>query len=299
MRIITDAVRVRVPATSANLGPGFDAFGLALALHDEVVVRATTGATRTSVHGEGAATVPGGEEHLVVQAIRAGLEHVGAPQVGLELEAFNAIPHGRGLGSSAAAVVAGLVAARGFISEPEALADAVVLDLATRWEGHPDNAAAAIYGGATLAWTTSDGHPRSAGIEVTDNLEVTVLIPQQPVATRVARSVLPPRVPHADAAFNLARSALLVLALQGRTDLLLEATGDRLHQDYRRPVLGESLALVDTLRSQQIPAIVSGAGPTVLTFARLGEALREALAQDGWRSRVLGVDRHGAVLLSS
>lgn len=151
MRIAADSVQVRVPATSANLGPGFDAFGIALGLWDVVRVRATTGATTTTVHGEGAGAVADGEGHLIVKVIRAGLEIAGAPQVGLELEARNAIPHGRGLGSSAAAVVAGLLAARGLISEPEALDDQVVLDLATEWEGHPDNAAAAIFGGATLA----------------------------------------------------------------------------------------------------------------------------------------------------
>lgn len=304
MRIVTDAVTVRVPATSANLGPGFDAFGLAVGLHDEVRVRATTGTTSTTVHGEGAGSVPEGEKHLVVQAIRAGLEIAGAPQMGLELEAFNAIPHGRGLGSSAAAVVAGLVAARGFLSEPEALADDVILALATEWEGHPDNAAAAIYGGATIAWSTPvDGDDETPGpvdaarLEVDPGLVVTALVPETALATRVARSVLPPTVPHADAAFTAGRAALLTLALLGRRDLMMAATEDRLHQPYRGEVLGASVALVEWLRSAGQPAVISGAGPTVLVLGEVPAAMRETLAGQGWRPLVLPVDREGARVL--
>lgn len=297
MRIVTDSVRVLVPATSANLGPGFDAFGLALALHDEVRVRATTGATRTTVHGEGAGQVPDGEDHLVVKAVRAGLELTGAPQVGLELEAFNAIPHGRGLGSSAAAVVAGLLAARGLISEPEALSDETMLEVATQWEGHPDNAAAAIYGGATIAWRSADGGALAEPLALDPALRVTALVPAHPVATRVARGVLPATVPHADAAFNLGRAALLVLALGGRRDLLLPATEDRLHQPYRREVLREAAELVARLRALGAAAVVSGAGPTVLVFDVVPDGLRAALAEDGWASHVLRVDHEGARLL--
>ncbi|MBN8881347.1 homoserine kinase [Salana multivorans] len=311
MRIVTDAVTVRVPATSANLGPGFDAFGLALGLHDEVRVRATTGGTTTRVTGEGAGSVPEGERHLVVQAIRAGLEIARAPQVGLDLEAFNAIPHGRGLGSSAAAVVAGLVAARGFLSEPEALSNEVILDLATEWEGHPDNAAAAIYGGATIAWRTpvpgaaasaEDDGGRSdqvdaVRVEVDPTLVVTALVPDTELATKVARSVLPPTVPHADAAFAAGRAALLTLALQGHPELRMAATEDRLHQPYRGQVLGASMALVGWLRSAGQPAVISGAGPTVLVLGEVPAAMRETLAAQGWRPLVLPVDREGARLV--
>lgn len=308
MRIITDEVTVRVPATSANLGPGFDAFGLAVGLHDVVRVRATTGATTTSVSGEGADTVPGGEKHLVVQAIRAGLEIAGAPQFGLDLAATNAIPHGRGLGSSAAAVVAGLVAARGFLSEPEALADEVILALATEWEGHPDNAAAAVYGGATIAWVASGGNDDDAEslgpvdavrLEVDPGLVVTALIPETALATRVARSVLPASVPHADAAFTAGRAALLTLALQGQggPGLMMAATQDRLHQPYRGEVLGPSMALVDWLRGAGHPAVISGAGPSVLVLGEVPAPMRETLAAQGWRPLVLPVDREGAHLL--
>ncbi|TNU75966.1 homoserine kinase [Miniimonas arenae] len=297
MRIVRDVVRVQVPATSANLGPGFDAFGLALGLHDVVEVRATTGATRTHVEGEGAGTVPDGEDHLVVQAVRAGLEIARAPQVGLDLRARNAIPHGRGLGSSAAAVVAGLVAARGLISEPEALGDATVLELASEWEGHPDNAAAAVLGGATLAWTPQEGEVDAVRLAVDPALTVTALVPQTSLATKVARSVLPATVPHADAAFTGARTALLVLALSGRADLFLEATRDRLHQQYRADVLPASTALLGRLRALGLPAVISGAGPTVLVLDVVPAGLRASLAGEGWTAHVLDVDQTGARLL--
>ncbi|GMA30682.1 homoserine kinase [Litorihabitans aurantiacus] len=300
MRIANDSVRVRVPATSANLGPGFDVLGIALGLHDVVEVRATAGATRTAVRGEGAQTVPDGEDHLVVRAVRAGLEHAGAPQVGLDLSAYNRIPHGRGLGSSAAAVVAGLVAARGLISEPEALADDVVLELATAWEGHPDNAAAAIYGGATLAWAPGAAAGETARTVRAERLDVdaaltcTAFIPATELATKVARGVLPDVVPHADAAFTGSRTALLVLALAGRTDLMMTATEDRLHQPYRRDVLSDSSELVDALRAAGHPAVISGAGPTVLVLGTVPERLESAVVARGWRAVRLPVDHAGA-----
>mgnify|MGYP003494559471 CR=1 FL=1 len=305
MRIAADSVRVRVPATSANRGPGFDVFGLALGLHDVVEVHATTGATRTTVRGEGADTVPQGEDHLVVRALRTGLELAGASQVGIELTAFNRIPHGRGLGSSAAAVVAGLMAARGLSSEPEALSDEILLELATEWEGHPDNAAAAILGGATLAWTEPEGGPqksplvRALALEVDPTLECTAFIPTAALATKVARSVLPALVPHADAAFTGSRTALLVLALGGRSDLMLTATEDRLHQPYRREVLADSTALVDALRAVGLPAVISGAGPTVLVLGDVPERVEAAIIAQGWRAVRLAVDHTGATTVEA
>ncbi|GEA83332.1 homoserine kinase [Cellulomonas gelida] len=269
MRLRADRVRVRVPATSANLGPGYDAMGVALALHDELEVRAVASAgVEVVVEGEGAGTVPDDERHLVVRAIRVALDHVGAPQAGLALTCRNAIPHGRGLGSSAAAVVAGIVAARGLISEPEALDDATVLALATQMEGHPDNAAPAILGGATVAWTNATGGVGATQVEVHLDIAPVVMIPPTHLSTKAARDVLPAHVPHADAAFQAGRSALLVQALGRRPDLLLDATVDKLHQEYRRAVMPDSLALVDALRARGVAAVVSGAGPTVLALAR-------------------------------
>lgn len=293
VRLVADHAVVRVPATSANLGPGFDALGLSLGLHDVVEVRAVAGAAAVHVEGEGAGEVPDGEDHLVVRAIRAGLEYVGAPQAGLELRCANAIPHGRGLGSSAAATVAGLVAARALVSEPEALDDDAVLGLATEFEGHPDNAAAALLGGATIAWIADEG-PRAARLEVAPSLAVTVLVPDERLSTTKARASLPERVSHADAAVNAGRAALLVLALSERTDLLLEATEDRLHQRYRASVMAASVGLVDRLRDLGHAAVVSGAGPSVLVLhtGASGAAAAEA-AGPGWRALELAVDLDG------
>lgn len=303
MRLGHDHVRVRVPATSANLGPGFDALGLALGLYDDVEVRALgTAEVRVEVIGEGAGEVPDGEDHLVVRALRAALDLVGAPQTGLHLVCHNRIPHGRGLGSSAAAVVAGVVAARHLIVDEEALDDDVALGLATQMEGHPDNAAPALLGGATVAWT-DHGVPHAVPLEVRSGIVPVALVPESRLATRVARGVLPTVVPHADAASQAGRAALLVEALARRPELLLAATEDLLHQQYRASVMPDSLALVDALRRRGVAAVVSGAGPTVLVLAREtgtgGTDADEAIAQTfggamgGWRLLRLAVDREG------
>ncbi len=284
---------MQVPATSANLGPGFDAFGLALGIYDEVRVRATAGATRVQVAGAGAGEVPDGEDHLIVRAIRVALDHVGAPQAGLELRCQNAIPHGRGLGSSAAAVVAGLVAARALISEPEALDDAVVLQLATEFEGHPDNAAPALHGGATIAWL-EEGRARVAAVPLDPELEVTLLIPQSTLRTSRARTALPRTVPHTDATITAGRAGLLTLALGGRRDLLFTATQDLLHQPYRGEVMPQSVQLLDQLRAAGVPAVISGAGPSLLVFGRLSAEQLTAMPA-GWRVRHPTIDRGGAV----
>lgn len=266
MRLGCDHVRVRVPATSANLGPGFDSLGLALGLYDDLEVRALGSPdVVVEVTGEGLGEVPTGESHLVIRAVRLALDAVGASQTGLHLRCTNRIPHGRGLGSSASAVVAGILAARGLIADPEALDDHLALRLATELEGHPDNAAPAILGGATIAWTESGG-PRAVRVATHAGLTPVVLVPSTRLATSRARSVLPAVVPHADAAFAAGRAALLVEALSRRPDLLFAATEDRLHQSYRRAVLPDSLALVDALRARGVAAVVSGAGPAVLVL---------------------------------
>ncbi|WP_454051361.1 homoserine kinase [Cellulomonas sp. Marseille-Q8402] len=313
MRLGADRARVRVPATSANLGPGFDALGLALALHDDVEVRALGSAeVVVDVVGEGAEDVPSGEDHLVVRALRHALDHVGAPQTGLHLTCRNRIPHGRGLGSSAGAVVAGLLAARALVAEPGSLDDDVVLRLATELEGHPDNAAPALLGGATVAWsdgTGPDADVHAARLPVHATLAPIAVVPATRLATAHARGVLPAEVPHRDAAFQAGRAALLVEALGRRPDLLLPATEDRLHQGYRRPVMAESMALVDALRARGVAAVVSGAGPTVLVLARstgdgadpvgptdADDALLQVFggAMGGWRIVRLGIDTAGA-----
>ncbi|GIG30256.1 homoserine kinase [Cellulomonas marina] len=301
MRLRTEHVRVRVPATSANLGPGYDALGLALDLQDEVEVWAHPRAAVTvEVVGEGAGEVADDERHLVARALLETLDEVGAPRTGLHLRCTNRIPHGRGLGSSAAAVVGGILAARALLGEPDELDAAAVLTLATRLEGHPDNAAPAVLGGLTLAWTPG---PHAVGLPLHPSVVPLVAVPPVRLATARARSVLPAQVPHADAAFALARAALLVEALGRRPELLLAATADRLHQEYRREVMPDSLALVDVLRRAGVPAVVSGAGPTVLVLGvrdadgrvPAAEALDAAFggAMVGWRVLSPGVATRG------
>lgn len=297
MRLGHHHVRARVPATSANLGPGFDALGLALGLQDDLEVRAlgSTGVV-VDVTGEGADSVPRGEDHLVVRALRLGLDHVGASQTGLHLTCTNRIPHGRGLGSSAAAAVGGLLLARALLADPEALDDDTVLALATQLEGHPDNAAPALLGGATIAWLEAGDEratggragavpaagagpgssaaprherPRAVRLDLHPDVAPLVVVPATELSTRRARGVLPASVPHGDAAQQAGRAALLVEALSRRPDLLLPATRDWLHQPYRRDVMPDSLALVDALRAHGVAAVVSGAGPTVLALARV------------------------------
>ena len=269
MRLVAERVRVRVPATSANLGPGYDAFGLALGLYDEVEVTATASAQIVVVvDGECAGQLPTDGSHLVAATILDTMDEVGVSRTGLRVRCTNVVPHGRGLGSSAAAVVAGILAVRGMVDDPGVLDDETVIALATRREGHPDNAAPAVLGGLTLAWSPG---PHALGLALHPSIVPVVAIPPNRLATATARKVLPEQVPHADAAFQLSRAALLVEALGRRPDLLMAATEDRLHQEQRRSVMPDSLALVDALRRRGVPAVVSGAGPTVLALGVRGQ----------------------------
>lgn len=290
-----DAVRVRVPASSANLGPGFDSFGLALSLYDEVVVQATDGGLDLSVSGEGAGTVRRDRRHLVVRSMTECFTRLGGAPAGLRVSCTNRVPHGRGLGSSSAAIVAGVVGARALcLDGPQRLDARALLELATQIEGHPDNVAAALAGGFTLAWTEPGG-PRLIRLDPAPGIVPVVFVPATELSTRKARGLLPSTVPHADAAANAARAALLVEALTRSPDLLLVATEDRLHQDYRAPAMPASLDLMHALRAEAIPATVSGAGPTVLALC--SEATAEAattLADAGWRVHRLAVDAGGA-----
>ncbi len=292
MRYTADHVRVSVPATAGNLGPGFDALGMALGVIDEVEVWALgSTAIEIEIDGEGADTLPRDETHLMVRAIRAAADAVGASHTGLRIVARNAIPHGTGLGSSAAAVVAGIAAVRGLIAEPDLLGPEQMLRLATQFEGHPDNAAPAIFGGATAAWQDAEG-AHAVPLTVASGIETAVLIPQSILPTKQARAVLPESVPHADAAFNVGRAALLVAALAGAPERLFAATEDRLHQEYRAAILPAAHAMVKHLREQGFAAVVSGAGPSVLV---IGENLvaagmetgplawAEGIGDDHWR----------------
>jgi homoserine kinase len=290
---------VRVPASSANLGPGFDALGLALAWYDDVSAVRTESGLLVEVSGICAADVPRDERHLVVRAMDATFAELGEQRGGLALRCTNTIPHGLGLGSSAAAVVAGVLLARALIRNgSRRLDDVAALGLAARLEGHPDNAAAALFGGFTIAWPESS-RVRAVRLEPAQSLRAVLLLPDSTLATATARGLLPDTVPHADAAHAAARSALLVHAITAEPDLLLPATEDRLHQAYREPAMPDTLALVARLRSTGLAAVVSGAGPGVLVLG--GEELTEAAvsatagnARGRWTLRAVDVDRGGA-----
>jgi len=314
-------VRVRAPATSANLGPGFDALGLALTLYDEVEAWTSQSGLAIEISGEGAHLAEAGEDHLVVRAMRAAFAVTGGQPPGLGLRCVNAIPHGRGLGSSADAIVTGILAARALAEHGTArLSDEAVFELATDLEGHPDNVAACLVGGLTIAWMV-EGHPRASRLEPLASIRPVVCVAPGPVRTDVARGVLPDRVPHRDAAANAGRSALLVAALTGQSrpaltgaghadgiGVLIDATRDRLHQDYRAVAMPHTHALVERLRAAGIPAVVSGAGPSVLALLgadggsdnrhhldSLGSIVRET--GNAWHVSSLDVERHGARVL--
>ncbi|MCQ4080399.1 homoserine kinase [Streptomyces sp. RB6PN25] len=292
------AVRVRVPATSANLGPGFDAFGLALGLYDDVVVRVADSGLHVDIAGEGADTLPRDEKHLIVRSLRTAFDLLGGQPRGLEIVCANRIPHGRGLGSSSAAICAGITAARAVtIGGPDKLDDAALLELATEIEGHPDNVAACLMGGFTLAWTEA-GAARAVRMDPAASVVPVVFVPGQPLLTETARGLLPRSVPHVDAATNAGRAALLVEALTRRPELLLTATEDRIHQEYRAPAMEESLALMHRLRSDGVPAVISGAGPTVLALTEEAQAEKVAqVAGEGWAAARLALDANGAAVL--
>jgi homoserine kinase len=289
-------VRVRVPATSANLGPGFDTLGLALSLHDEVTAQVEPAGVVIEVRGEGAEDAPRDESHLVLHAMRRAFDAFGVPLPGLRLSCVNAIPHARGLGSSAAAIVAGVLLARGLVRDgAERMGPDGVLALAADVEGHADNVAACLLGGFTTAWV-ADGGARAVRREVHADVRPIAFIPETSASTAAARAALPSEVAHADAAFNAARAGLLVTALTTEPDLLLAATEDRLHQPYRAAAMASSADLVARLRAAGHPAVVSGAGPTVLVLAR-GEDEVEQVGSDvpkGWRALPLAVDTDGA-----
>lgn len=306
---------VQTPATSANLGPGFDSLGLALSLHDEVHAQVTGGGLRIEVAGVGERAADG-EGHLVVRAMRAAFEVLGEQPPGIWLRCVNAIPQGFGLGSSAAAIVAGVLAARALFggSGPERLPDDAVLQLAADLEGHADNVAACLAGGLTIAWdVTGPASVRCLRLDPLQGLTPVLCVPAVPLATEAARQVLPAAVPHADAAKNAARCALLVAALTGagltRTGLtadasvLLDATRDFLHQPYRASSMRATAGLISALREEGIAAVVSGAGPAVLALTvpgvTAGPDAVAAVANEagrGWTVSVLDIDREGAMV---
>lgn len=280
-------VSVYAPATSANLGPGFDSLGLALSFGDTVTAEEISAGLQIEVIGEGDGFVARDESNLVYRAMDAAFDLIGERPTGLRLTCRNQIPHGRGLGSSAAAITAGITLARELVPTGRSrLDDRAVLQLATELEGHPDNIAAALRGGLTIAWV-DDG--AADVLRLDTDVDVTVFIPPMPVSTKTARGLLPKTVSHDDAAFNAGRAALLIAALTHDHSRLIPATEERLHQCFRAEVMPDSDVLLRSLRAAGIPAVISGAGPTVLAFAH-GVDDR---APKGWAARELTVDPHG------
>jgi homoserine kinase len=280
-------VRVRVPASSANLGPGFDTLGLALGLYDEIDVSVADDSVIVEVTGEGADRVPGDEQHLVVLALRRAGEALGHVPPGLRLRCRNAIPHARGLGSSAAAAVAGAAAAAALAGRDPAVETAALLQVTAAMEGHADNAAASLLGGLVVAWSdagNTGARYDAVRVDVHSGIAPVALVSDIESSTTATRELLPERVPLADAAFTGSRTALAVLAFTRHPELLLPATEDRLHQGYRRPAYPATAELIRALRERGVPAVVSGAGPTVL-----------ALTADG--TLPTGVDLHGFTLV--
>jgi homoserine kinase len=292
MSFAVGRVAVRTPASAANLGPGFDTLGLALAMHDRLEAEVVAGGLEVVVRGEGADDVPRDRSHLVVRTMDATFELLGERPAGLRLTCDNAIPHARGLGSSSAAIVGGIVLARALVDGgDQRLDDAAAYQLASDLEGHPDNVAAAMFGGFTIAWL--DG--ALASVQRLDvAARVTLLVPPEPVSTEAARGLLPEQVPYRDAAANAARAALLVASLTSDPTHLLAATEDFLHQSYRAPAMPASYELVQGLRSADVPAVISGAGPSVLAF---GRGL-DGVVPPGWVAHELDVEPRGAHVIS-
>jgi homoserine kinase len=298
-------IQVQVPATSANLGPGFDSFGLALAMHDRYVAQILDDAgLDIDVTGEGADEVPRTDKNLLVKAMNKGFDYLGGKPKGIAVRALNVIPHGRGLGSSASAIIGGLCLARALVlTGIDKMSDEKLLQLATDMEGHPDNVAAALYGNAVVAWQ-EDQHGKeiaqAISLSVDTRIRAIAFIPSTAVATSKARKMLPEMIPHRDAARNSANSALLVHALTLRPDLLFRATQDFLHQSYRSEAMPASFALLTKLRGAGVAAFISGAGPTVLALhtgneTDVAELIRAAGSK--FEAKSLEIARSGATIL--
>jgi homoserine kinase len=298
-------MQVQVPASSANLGPGFDAFGLALGMHDRYVAQVLDDAVLDiDVTGEGADEVPRNEKNLLVKAMYKGFDFLGGRPKGLAIRALNVNPHGRGLGSSASAIIGGLVLARALVLNGEDhMSDIQLLSLATDMEGHPDNVSASLFGGATISWFEEVKHKSSAHclhLNIDPRIQAIAFIPSKALATSKARKMLPESIPFADAVRNTRNASLMSHALTTRPDLLLTATEDFLHQSYRAEAMPESYALVQKLRGAGIAAFISGAGPTVLALHTADQREVEELKLAGgkaFEATVLEIASRGATLL--
>ena len=286
---------VSVPATSANLGPGFDSIGLALDIRDSITARVVESGVTVRINGNGADALPTDATHLIAKVILETADDLGAPISGLDIECTNAIPQGRGLGSSASAIIAGLVLARALTDAD--MTDEELLQRANVFEGHADNISACLLGGVTVAWWDAIDDVKAISLDVHRDVVAVIGIPNLELSTKKARGLLPEQLPYGDAVFNASRTALLVAALTTDPSLLLDATADRLHQEYRRAAYPESMAIVDALRASGIAGAISGAGPTVLalTTAEGVELASQIMRDGGFEPREVAVTATGAI----
>ena len=299
-------LQIQVPATSANLGPGFDCLGLALRIYDRYIAQILDEpGVDIDVTGEGAAGVPTTDKNLVIKAMYKGFDFLGGRPRGIALRQLNVIPHGRGLGSSAAAIVGGLALARGLVlggNERMSLAD--MLNIANEMEGHSDNVSAAIFGNANLAWQEVQRGKiiaQAINFEVDPRISALAFVPATEFSTAKARKMLPETIPFTEAVQNSANTAVLVQALQHRPDLLLGATQDYLHQSYRQDAMPHSFALMTKLREAGVAAFISGAGPTVLVLHTGGDleaAEVERAAGERFHMISLGISRTGVEVVA-
>ncbi|GAA2030360.1 homoserine kinase [Yaniella flava] len=299
---------IKVPATSANLGPGFDCAGIAVALYDEVEVRTTDAGFSAEIEGEGHNYLPTDARHLIITQIRMRLETLGWHLPGLKLKAINRIPHSRGLGSSAAAHIVAAMAVKALLPPDAGVTDEDLLQWASEAEGHPDNVAPAVYGGLTLSWNehraTGDIY-RAIHLAPHPDITPVVAIPAKPLSTAAARTLLPSTVPYSEAVINASRAALLAPAMTQTPRLMFAATQDWLHQQYRQPSMPETLKYIDALRAEGHAAVVSGAGPTLCVFAtdttevaavQTKLSQRAAKSSQHWDVRILPVATQGATM---
>ena len=295
-------MQVQVPASTANVGPGFDSVGLALAMYDRFVAQVLDDVVLDiDITGEGADSLPRNEKNLLVKAMYKAFDQLGGRPKGLAIRALNVNPHGRGLGSSASVIVGGLVLARALVLNGEDhMSDEALLTLATDMEGHPDNVSASLFGGATISWVDPHKRAHSLRLGVDTRIQAIAYIPSTELATSKARKMLPESIPFNEAVLNTRNAALLGHALQSRPDLLFTATEDFLHQKYRADAMPASFALVEKLRAAGVAAFISGAGPTVLALHTMqgleAEELKSA-AGAGFVATPLDIAHRGTTLI--
>ncbi len=303
------SITVRVPATSANCGAGFDVLGVALDLYNELTLTLTDEPTLDiSVEGEGAGNIPRDEQNIVWSSVRFLLKQAGAENYfsGGQLRMKNAVPLSRGIGSSAAAIVCGLKAANVIIGNHFNRGE--LLNIATQIEGHPDNVAPAIYGGFTVN-VTENGKAHCFTFLPKLRLRLVAAIPDFHLPTREARDVLPQNVAREDAVYNIGHAAMLVAGLMNGSERFVSlGLNDAMHQQYREKLVpGLNDVIVAAKTTGALGAVLSGAGPTVMAYCSgridavaVGEAMKGAFAANGVAARimVLGVDNHGAHIVN-